>query len=217
MKAALHALLAILSLMFLTTPVISAAAEAEEPSPQAVLHLLDYVSVEYPQFVQNGRVTNAAEYAEQVEFAGQIERKIQGLPANPQRDDYAGQAAKLLALIEAKADPAQVTRAAQQLQRALITAYNVQVSPRRIPEMRTAAATYAENCAVCHGVNGNGKGPGSIGLDPKPTNFTDATRQSAHSVYALYNTITLGVEGTAMAPFSGLSEEQRWELAFYVS
>jgi high-affinity iron transporter len=33
----------------------------------------------------------------------------------------------------------------------------------------------------------------------------------------LFNTITLGVDGTAMIAFSDLSAEERWRLAFYVS
>src|SRR5262249_31228671 len=151
--------------------------------PQAVLHLLDYVSVEYPQFVQNGKVTNPGEYAEQVEFAGQIEHAIRTLPDNPQRDVYAKQAAHLLVLIRAKADASQVTRAAGELQQGIIAAYNVQIAPRHAPDMRTGAAMYAENCAACHGIAGDGRGPRAAGLEPKPTDFTDTTRQSSRSVY----------------------------------
>jgi high-affinity iron transporter len=211
MKALLHTLCAILLL------AASSAGIAGEANPQAVLHLLDYVAVEYPQFVKNGQVMNAGEYAEQVEFAGQIERAIRDLPAHPQRAAYAAQAAQLRTAIEAKADGTQVSAAAQKLQRAVIVAYNIEVAPRRAPDMRTAGATYAENCASCHGVGGDGKGPLSATLQPTPTDFTDTTRQSARSVYALFNTITLGVDGTAMRAFSGLTDEQRWQLAFYVS
>jgi high-affinity iron transporter len=211
MKALLHALCTTLLL------VASSAGLAAEANPQAVLHLLDYIAVEYPQFVKNGRVTNAEEYAEQVEFSGQIERAIRALPARPQLAEYAQQAAQLRMAIEAKADGAQVSAAAQKLQRAVIAAYNIEVAPRRAPDMRTAGATYAENCAACHGVSGNGKGPLSATLQPAPTDFTDTTRQSARSVYALFNTITLGVDGTAMRAFSGLTDEQRWQLAFYIT
>jgi high-affinity iron transporter len=37
------------------------------------------------------------------------------------------------------------------------------------------------------------------------------------SVYGLYNTITLGVDGTSMASFKRLPEPDRWALAFFVS
>jgi high-affinity iron transporter len=216
MKAKLHALMTVLLLL---APLAAACAprDAGETDPQAVIHLLDYVAVEYPQFVKDGRVTNSEEYAEQVEFAGQIERAIGNLPAHPKRDAYAKQAAHLLASIQAKADAALVSSEAKQLQRDVVAAYNIEMAPRHAPDMRTAAATYAENCAVCHGVNGNGKGPQSAGLQPAPTDFTDPIRQSARSVYGLYNTITLGVAGTAMPAFAGLTAEQRWQVAFYAS
>jgi high-affinity iron transporter len=38
-----------------------------------------------------------------------------------------------------------------------------------------------------------------------------------HSLFGLYNTITLGIKGTAMTGFAPLSEAQRWGLAFHVS
>lgn len=38
-----------------------------------------------------------------------------------------------------------------------------------------------------------------------------------HNLFGLYNTITLGIKGTAMTGFAPLSEAQRWALAFYVS
>jgi high-affinity iron transporter len=216
MNSTLRALATTL-LLSLCVGALGAAPETGESDPQSVVHLLDYVAVEYPQFVKNGQVVNAAEYGEQVEFAGQIERAIRKLPPNPAREQYAKQAAQLLASIRSKSDGAAVSRDAQQLQRAIIAAYNIEIAPRHAPDMRTAAATYAENCAVCHGVTGDGKGPQAASLQPSPTNFLDRARQSARSVYGLFNTITLGVEGTAMRPFSSLSPEQRWELAFYVS
>jgi high-affinity iron transporter len=42
-------------------------------------------------------------------------------------------------------------------------------------------------------------------------------RQSTRSVFSLFNTISLGVDGTPMRAFTDLSAENRWKLAFYVS
>ncbi len=217
MNPTLRALVAILLLSGSLGVFAAGTDKAQERSPQSIVHLLDYVAGEYPQFVKDGHVLNAEEYGEQVEFAEQIERAIGNLPSNPGRSQFAQQAAQLLASIQSKREGALVSNQAQELQRALIAAYSIETAPRHAPDMRTAAATYAENCAVCHGVTGDGKGPQSAGLQPSPTNFQDVARQSVRSVYGLFNTITLGVEGTAMRPFSGLSTEQRWELAFYVS
>jgi len=198
--------------------VCSHAAETRPAAdPQAILHLLDYVSVEYPQFVQAGKVVNQAEYAEQEEFSSQVAQLILELPANPKREALAKRAADLASMIRGKDDGAKVSGLANEIQRELIQAYSVAVTPKQAPDLTQAQALYATNCAACHGVEGNGEGPLAAGLDPKPTNFRDPVRQSARSVYALFNTISLGVAGTPMVGFQQLPAEDRWKLGFYIS
>jgi high-affinity iron transporter len=206
--------LRVLVLLWLLAPGLAGAAAG---TPQAVVNLLDYVSVEYPAFVRDGRVLDAGEYAEQVEFSAQAPDLIAALPANPQRAVLVARAAELSRLVQGKADAAQVTALARDIQRGLIAAYAVAVTPRQPPDLGAATALYAANCAQCHGAQGDGAGPAATGLDPAPTDFRDPVRASARSVYGLYNTISLGVADTAMAGFGHLSEEQRWVLAFHVS
>jgi high-affinity iron transporter len=209
-RAAVAALaLAILSS---TSPPASAADDG-----QAVLHLLDYVSVEYPQFVQGGKVTNATEYAEQVEFSANAQALIGKLAENPKRDALVRQAAALAESVKAQDDGAKVTAAANALKLALIEAYRLQVAPRKIAPPDQAAALYEARCASCHGPTGRGDGPAGAALDPKPTSFRDAGRQARRSVYGLYATISQGVDGTGMAAFADLEDAQRWGLAFHVS
>lgn len=211
-------LLCLLLVLVLPLPAaLGQAAPEADRAPQTILHLLDYVSVEYPAFVQGGKVVNEAEYAEQVEFSGQVEALIRELPANPQRDAYIGQASRLHALIRDKQDGAQVSALARELQRGLIAAYQIPIAPKQAPDLATAAALYSQNCAMCHGSQGAGDGPQAAALDPHPSNFRDPERQSVRSVYGLFNTISLGVEGTSMPAFTTLSAEDRWRLAFYIS
>ncbi len=207
-------------LLFLAFPANAALAQniaAPDRGPQTILHLLDYVSVEYPQFVQAGKVVNPGEYAEQVEFAGQIREMVAALPADPRREMFVHQAEQLLTLINTKGDGAQVAVLSRGLQHDLITAYRIPVAPKQAPDLAPAAALYTARCAACHGSSGDGVGPLAAKLEPRPSNFRDAKRQSARSVFGLFNTITLGVDGTAMTAFSDLSAEERWRLAFYVS
>ncbi len=44
---------------------------------------------------------------------------------------------------------------------------------QKIPESArtTAASLFGDRCAVCHGANGDGKGPGAANLNPKPQDF----------------------------------------------
>ena len=207
----------LLLLFFLPTAAPAQGAGTLEHAPQTILHLLDYVSVEYPQFVQAGRVLNPAEYSEQIEFAIQIRDLIRALPLNPGRDAYARQAGELLALIKARSDGAQVAALARELQQELISAYHIPIAPKHAPDVAAASPLYAARCAPCHGSSGDGAGPQAASLTPRPSNFRDLTRQSMRSVFGLFNTITLGVSGTAMPAFADLSADERWKLAFYVS
>jgi len=52
--------------------VTSQAQDLDPAQGQMVLRLLDSISVEYPQFVKSGKVVNADEYAEQIEFSVQV-------------------------------------------------------------------------------------------------------------------------------------------------
>jgi high-affinity iron transporter len=110
-----------------------------------------------------------------------------------------------------------VARLAGELRWALIEAYGVEVAPKRPPDLRQAPALYAARCAACHGPEGRGDGPAGRGLEPAPGDFYDRERMAQRSVYGLYSTITLGVDGTGMASFRDLPDDQRWALAFHVA
>lgn len=203
--------------LFLGMATIAAAQTDEASSAQLAAHMLDYVSVDYPQFVKDGKVLDQAEYQEQLEFATRVSELIGKLPHNPARAALQSQAQTLKARIEAKAPGEEVTRIASDLRRRLIDAYQFVVAPKRAPDLRAAAGLYERNCGGCHGAEGRGDGPAAKGMDPAPSDFHDAARMASRSIYGLYNTITLGVKGTAMPAFTTLSEKERWTLAFYVA
>ena len=50
------------------------------------------------------------------------------------------------------------------------------------PQARAEALSiFAERCAVCHGVDGDGAGPAAASLNPKPANFRSRKWQSSMS------------------------------------
>jgi high-affinity iron transporter len=142
---------------------------------------------------------------------------IGGLPARPERAALEARAAGLLAAIRAKRPGEEIAAIASDLRRRVIDVYEVRVAPRQAPDLRSAAADFEAQCAICHGAAGRGDGPAAPGLTPPPADLTDAARMGEHSVFGIYNTITLGIKGTAMTGFASLGEAQRWALAFYVS
>ncbi len=181
-----------------------------------ILHMLDYIGVDYPEFVTNGEILSEAEYAEQVEFAREISERIARLPAHPRQDQLSQAASALRNAIDAKVDGDQINQATSALSQQLRRAYPVTEAPRAAPDVAGAAQLFQDQCSACHGATGMGDGAAGIGMEPGPTNFLDAARQRQRSVFGLYNIVTLGVDGTGMPSFSHLPDEQRWALAFYV-
>ena len=196
---------------------VAAAATAPDERARTVVHMLDYVSVDYPAFVKDGKVLDEPEYQEQREFATQAIALLEQLPTVADKPALLGKARLLLARIDARAPGAEVSSLANGVRGDVIRLYELTVAPRQAPDLRQAATLYQSRCAACHGVQGRGDGPAAKGMDPRPSNFHDEARMSLRSIFGLYNTVTLGVGGTPMRAFTELSEADRWGLAFFVS
>jgi len=204
---------------FLMAVVLSAvtlpAFAAQEP--EMILHLIDYIRVDYPASVNGRHVIKADEYGEMQEFSAQVvvlTRKLNNNGAPPRLLQTATQ---LQQAIEQRSSPQEIVALVHQLSAQITRSYDVSVSPRKAPSLAVAKQLFSQQCASCHGTMGDGKGPLAAGLYPPPINFHDISRQSKRSVWGLYSAISQGVEGTAMPAFNKLTEEQRWALAFYVA
>jgi high-affinity iron transporter len=193
----------------------SLACRAQDAS--LAVHLLDYIAVDYSHAVADGKVKSADEYKEMTQFAANVTEAISKLPPVAAKAALEVSAQSLAARIGAKASPAEVSALAQKLRQEVVAAYAVAIGPKRAPDLARGRALFAEHCATCHGATGLGDGIAAKGLDPAPTNFHDPERQRLRSAYGLYNTITRGVEGTAMRSFRDLPEDDRWALAYVAS
>ncbi|MCF5665959.1 FTR1 family protein [Pseudomonas marginalis] len=192
-------------------------AATAEGAPQA-LHLLDYIGADYPPTVEAGKVIDESEYREQLEFLGVLHGLVAELPKRPERAALVKGVDELLAAVTAHQDGAAVARQARQLGAQLAVAYEVSQAPAITPDPTRGAPLYAQHCSVCHGTAGAGDGPASVGMTPPPANLRDAVRLDRLSLYAIYNTLGLGVEGTDMPSFADqLDDRQRWDLATYIA
>jgi high-affinity iron transporter len=211
----MHIFLSIV-LLLLASSTLWAADEAKR-----VLALVDYIGGDYRNAVKGGKVINTDEYQEMTEFSARSLELFKQLKAK-EGSDKAGiekDLRELAAHIKRKSGDEVVPRLAQQIKDRLIKTYNILTYPRAIPNYDSAKAIYAQNCAQCHGEAGRGDGPGVGSMqpkEPKPANFLDPDLVNNLSPFKAFNTTTFGVQGTAMPSFSVLSEEQRWEAAFYV-
>ena len=74
---------------------------------------------------------------------------------------------------------------------------------------------YDKKCALCHGVKGDGKGPASAGLNPKPTNFTKSHGEKMTDGEHFWK-ITTG-RGGMPSYEKDLSADERWHVINYVN
>lgn len=206
-----------LALPLLTLCSVAVLADPLEGAPQA-LHLLDYIGADYPATVEAGQIVDASEYREQLEFIQVLEGLIVALPAKPQKPELTQGISALRSAIDQRQDGGDVARLARRLGATLAVTYEVSQAPVITPDPARGAPLYAQNCSVCHGDSGAGDGPAGVGLEPPPANLRDGQRLDHLSLYAIYNTLGMGIEGTDMPAFADqLDDRQRWDLATYIA
>ena len=194
---------------------LSVTANAEEPDVRTTWRLLDYIAVDYASAVSEGRVADEFEYREMVEFSDVVARQIAALPDTKDNQALIRRSDQLRALIANKEPAERVGRLARALAASLLTAYPVPLAPSQAPDLDRARTLFAQNCASCHGAAGSAPPAAMQALDPPPIDFTDIDRARQRSAFGLYQVITQGLEGTSMASFASLSDEDRWALAFH--
>ena len=211
-----------LSLSWLILPLLAslsflAIGEPLDGAAQA-LHLIGYIGADYPATVVDGQVVDASEYQEQLEFLDVLQGLIIALPAQAGRAELEQDVSNLHQAITQRQSGDEVASAARALGARLAELYQVSLTPVLTPDPQRGAPLYAQQCSVCHGDTGLGDGPAGIGLEPAPANLRDTARMDRLSLYDLYNTLGLGIEGTDMPAFADqLDERQRWDLASYIA
>ncbi|PJG47068.1 iron permease [Sphingobium sp. LB126] len=205
----------LVALPFLLSAFGISPASAQTAPAQTAWRLLDYIAVDYAEAIKDGQVVSAGEYAEMQEFSATAAKLIGDLPANPAKADLTRQAAALQRNIDAKAPTDTIATSARELAARLIKVYPVPLAPASAPDLARGQALYAQHCASCHGATGDGRGPQAVGLDPSPIAFRDEARARERSIFALYQVIEQGLDGTSMASFADLPPADRWALAFY--
>ena len=77
--------------------------------------------------------------------------------------------------------------------------------------------TFTTVCASCHGENGTGAGPASIGLNPAPRNFTkDENWINGRTISGMYTTLQEGIPNSAMISYDFLPPKERFAVIHYI-
>jgi high-affinity iron transporter len=96
-------------------------------------------------------------------------------------------------------------------------AFQLAEAPAAPPDRARGKALFDEHCATCHGADGHADTARAKSLEPHPANFHDPKVGDALTPLRVSTTVRFGINGTAMVPFSFLSDADRWALAFYVT
>jgi high-affinity iron transporter len=193
-------------------------AEGHDKNVQTIIHLLDYISSDYPTAVNHHQVQNIAEYREMTEFGVTVQRLcVKVIKEDHFKINALMDSVSLLNRMIAKKYPAEsISSVSRSIKKTLITMTGYVISPGAWPDISDAKILFVQQCSSCHGITGKGDGPLAHGLDPAPANFRNDSLMQRVSALQAYNTISLGVGGTAMRSFNGLSSAETWKLAFYI-
>lgn len=203
---------ACLFFLFLFASALYASEEAER-----VLSIVDYIGGDYKNAIQEGRVIDEREYKEMLGFSSDVIELFSELKASD--GDKAGIETDLIKLrknIEDKSPDKEIELISKGIKDKIISAYNIIPYPQNHPSLRAGKGLYEKSCAECHGVVGAGNGPSAPGLSSPPTNFTNGADIGGLSPFKVFNTMSFGVTDTAMPEFPTLSENDKWNIAFYV-
>ena len=190
---------------------VNCIANTQIPDYRQMAQLAEYIGVDYPEAIDSGEIINNEEYQEMLEFSGILITQAKASKVSA----LVSKAEILEASIKEKKASSVIQQLCNELRSELLEQMPQATLPRQLlPEPETQSL-FQQQCSTCHGRQGKGDGPTSIGLEPPPTDFTDRTRAMNRSILGLYDAISNGIDETAMVAYDQLSEEQRWSLAFY--
>jgi len=186
---------------------------------RSLINLLDYVSQDYAGAVSEGKIISVPEFNEMMEFSGEIVSLFDSVSSKTEVPNQVFIATGLKSLhssIEKKEPKEVIANTAQQMKKQIMLLHLIDIAPVNYPDITAGQKLYSVHCETCHGKDGAGNGPGAAALNPKPTNFLATTAMQYVSPLQVFNTVRLGVQGTSMRAFDELSDDQAWQIAFYV-
>ena len=152
-----------------------------------------------------------------LEFSSETEELFQTLKLSQgDKANIESEINELSDLIATKSSVIKVEEVSNNIKEKIISSYNIVPHPEKSPSLEVGKELYGNNCSQCHGFSGAGDGPLAKGLNPPPTKLIDPDFYSVLSPFKVHNTMTFGIAGTAMPSFPQLSDDKKWDVAFYV-
>ncbi len=209
----------ILLFFILFSSSLFADSKQNQEEARTAVHLLSYMAQDYAGAVEEGKIKDQGEYSEQLEFAEIILKNLSQLKkSSAEWEPLEKRAHILISKVKELKSTEEVSPFALELKNAVIILGKLATSPNELPSLLKGKNLFASNCVACHGNNGFGDGPDGKDLQPVPTNFHGTERPLQISPFGAFNTIKLGVNGTAMVGWGEkLSDGDIWALSYYVT
>jgi len=207
---------AMCAVLVLWVRVAAAAPPAFSRDLERALGLLQYVSSDYAAAVSEaGKLISQAEFDEQIDLLLAIETTL-AAHSDARVAPLAKATRSLNEAARKHVPPAEFKPRAQRLYADMIRLFEVTLSPRTVPSLATGRILYRQACVQCHGEDGRADTPQARTLEPPPRNLLGPEAGERLSPYQVFNVLTFGIDGTAMASFETLEDTERWDVAFYV-
>ena len=201
------------------------SSEIVESKTKKVIMMLDIVAKEYALGIDNGNIINATEYEESQVFLDQALERYQtimgSMPDLENAENLKTRFEKLSVNLKARINPEEVKTSVNTIQSQLLKELGIEMqkSPPRPVDLANGRKIFKTNCALCHGLNGNGNGPLATHLDPAPAVLSDPeiTGNDHSTAYDNFQVISVGIANTAMVAWSEfLPEEELWDVTYFV-
>lgn len=166
--------------------------------PLKILNIVDYIYSDY-----ENAINDSFEYKEMLEFSKNLIELSDSSILSYSKNVYD--------LIKNKENPEKVKYELSRIREIILNKANLDIYPKNPISLKSGREIYLYNCAVCHGDKGDGNGPASKTLNPKPANFLERYDLSPLRIWTILN-----VGLVNMPSFNNLSDDEKWNVAFYV-
>ena len=200
-------------------------AQTTQEKVKKIVMMLNIAAKEFQDGVVEGKVVIPAEYEECQVFLNQASERFSKLSdqiTNKNESETLNrQLSDLSESIKNKVDSQIVWDAVNNINSQLMSSFGIEInkSPITPVSLENGKKVFEKNCAVCHGLSGNGDGPRAKELDPPPAVLSnpDLTGDKNTLAYDNFEVINVGIANTAMKAWADvLSETQIWDVTYYI-